>query len=139
MKKFTFCLALFATIVLLQSCATIFSGTRSTVMLQSNVAKAEKLTIDGYSYHDVTFPFYLKVKHGYQPTRISVEEGDEKVDIEVRKIFNPVSLLNLFIGTFPCVVDAATGALTKPEYKTYEVFFNAENPSPLKPKSDTEE
>ncbi len=119
--------------VLLTSCATIFTGTQTTVKITSNLEEADALTVDGYTYRNVKFPFYLEMKGGFYSSFIDgKKKGCEEASVIVNKRFNPVSVLNLFSLPF-WAIDAATGAITVPEYNIYELYFE-EVPSPYPPK-----
>ena len=112
------CMAMFT------SCATIFCGSRAKVTFDSStqVEKAT-LTIDGNKYRNITFPYTVKVRRGFDYTDVKAEaEGYEPVYIQVYKNFNPVSIINL-CDILGWGIDAATGAITKPEKKYYEIEF----------------
>lgn len=121
MKKSIF--ALFIPLLCFSSCATIFCGTKKHIVLESNLASAEKVTIDGHSYHNVTFPFDVKVRRGFDETIIkSNQTGYQPLVTIVDKEFNPVSVINLgFVIGWG--IDAATGAMMKPEYDSYDLEF----------------
>ncbi|OAV64508.1 hypothetical protein Barb6XT_02782 [Bacteroidales bacterium Barb6XT] len=117
-----FCVFMFS------SCATIFSGSKSRVVFDSNVNVNEKtnLTIDGVKHSNVSFPYTTKVKRGFSETVVKAEiQGYKPATVVIDKKFNFVSLLNLLswelIGFG---VDAATGAIMKPEYKNYVFEFD---------------
>ncbi len=108
---------------MLTSCATIFSGSKSRVTLYSNIEKADKLSIDGLHYSNITFPYVTKVKRGFTPTLVRAEqEGYTPLVLEIDKSFNPVAILNL-TDILGWGIDAATGAMMKPEYKGYDLNF----------------
>ena len=64
MKRKTITL-LVAIAFITSSCATIFTGSKTTVILDSNLEKADAVTVDGRKYKNVTFPFTTKVKKGF--------------------------------------------------------------------------
>lgn len=123
MKKLTFALLLCATLYL-TSCASIFCGAKKKVTFESNVpVKSANLTIDGRKYTNVTFPFVAKVKRGFSDSVVEAEaEGYEKTSLVIEKKFNAVSVINL-IEVLGWGIDAATGAITKPQYKKYQLDF----------------
>ncbi len=120
MKKF---LVLGLCIAVLSSCATIFSGSKARITVTDDkVFKPVDLTIDGTSrYSDVVLPAKVKVKRGFKPSTIVAEaEGYETAHVLVNKKFNSTTLFNLIMGGVPgMAIDAATGAITKPESDTY--------------------
>ena len=112
------CMAMFT------SCATIFCGTRAKITIDSTtpVEKAN-LTVDGNKYRNITFPYTVKVRRGFDYSDVKAEaEGYEPVYFQVYKSFNPVSVINL-CDILGWGIDAATGAITKPEKKYYEIEF----------------
>ena len=121
MKKF-FIPAVLICSFTLSSCATIFCGTKAKVTFDSNVDQAT-LTIDGRKHSNVTFPYTTKIPRGYDETIVKAEsEGYQTMLVYVDKKFNPVSIINL-CDILGWGIDAATGALTKPEYKSYQIDF----------------
>lgn len=123
MKKLAFVLLLGATLYM-TSCASIFCGAKKKVTFESNVpVKSANLTIDGRKYTNITFPFVAKVKRGFSDSVVEAEaEGYEKTSLVIEKKFNAVSVINL-IEVLGWGIDAATGAITKPQYKKYHLDF----------------
>lgn len=120
MKK-TLLLALSA--IVLSGCATIFTGSKKKVTFDANIRQPATITIDGYKYNDITFPYTVKIKGGFNETLVQAEsEGYEKTQIVIDKTFNAVSVINLF-DVLGWGIDAASGAMMKPEYKFYEFEF----------------
>lgn len=113
-------------LMLLPSCATIFSGTKATVTVSSPNASWANLTVDGKKYNNVVFPAKIKVKRGFQPSIIEAENPDMQGSVTVDKTFNAVSVLNLgdVIGW---AIDAADGAIMKPTQKEYTIFMKSKN------------
>jgi len=105
------------------SCATLFCGSKKHIVLESNIPSAEKVTIDGHSYHNVVFPFNVKIKRGFNETIIKCNtKGYQPLETIIDKEFNPVSIINLtFIIGWG--VDAATGAMMRPVYDSYDLEF----------------
>ena len=127
MKKFT----KFAIIVLgamaLSSCSSIFCGSKAQVTFESNIDEAATLTIDGQKYHNVTFPYTTKVRRGFDETIVKVEVPSYNTEtIVINKNFNAVSIINL-IDILGWGIDAATGAITKPEQKFYQIEMTPTN------------
>ena len=127
MKKFT----KFAIIVLgamaLSSCSSIFCGSKAQVTFESNIDEAATLTIDGQKYHNVTFPYTTKVKRGFDETIVKVEAPSYNTEtIVINKNFNAVSIINL-LDVLGWGIDAATGAITKPEQKFYQIEMTPTN------------
>lgn len=124
MKKFFLMHVMIIVMILaLSSCATIFTGSKKRIMIDSNVAEAQSVTIDGKKYKNVTFPFQVKVKRGFHETLVTSQaEGYEPSSLSIDKSFNAVSVLNL-LSLLGWGIDAATGAMMRPEYKNYELEF----------------
>ena len=115
--------------VLSSSCATIFCGTKAKVTFNSNIKEPVTLTIDGRKYRDVTFPYTTKVDRGYDETIVKAEaENYQTETIYIDKKFNPVSIINL-TDILGWGIDLATGAVTKPEHKNYEIEFKKAEPA----------
>ncbi|GFI54666.1 hypothetical protein IMSAGC022_01287 [Alistipes sp.] len=129
MKKL-FYLAIVAAALTATSCATVFCGSKKTITLDSNIpVESAKLTIDGHKYNNVSFPYVVKVKRGFNETIVKAEaEGYTPTTLVIDKTFNPVSVLNI-LGMVWWAVDAATGAMMKPEYNYYELEFTTPQPA----------
>lgn len=120
-------LLLLSVIFVFSSCATIFCGSKKRIVLESNIPSAEKVTIDGHSYSNVQFPFSVKVKRGFKESIVkSKAQGYQPLETIIEKEFNPVSIIN-FTDIIGWGVDAATGAMMKPEYNSYDLEFVPEN------------
>lgn len=116
-------LYLFA-IMVLQSCATILSGTKASVTLTSPNVQEANVIADGISYPNVTFPVEVKVKRGFSPSIIRAENEELEGEVTIGKTFNPVSLGNILLGGIPgYIVDVSDGAVMKPEKKEYEIVM----------------
>ena len=94
------------------------------VTFDSNVpVESATLTVDGRKYTHVTFPYSVKVKRGFNETVVKAEaKGYEPVLLIVDKTFNAVSVINL-CNILCWGIDAATGAMMKPEFNYYEIEF----------------
>ena len=122
MKKLLF-LALIIGAMSLTSCATVFCGTKAKVTFESNVKSTADLTIDGRKHNDVSFPYTTKIKRGFSETIVKAEAvGYRPFMLYIDKTFNPVSVINL-CDVLGWAIDVASGAVTKPEYKYYEIEF----------------
>ena len=97
------------------SCATVFCGSRAKVTFDTNVpVESAALTIDGKKHQVNAFPYETEFKvesEGYDPVRFTIF-----------KTFNAVSVINLF-DLLGWGIDAATGAMTKPDQRAYEIMF----------------
>lgn len=122
MKKTLLLIAVFSAIILLPSCATIFSGTRAKVIVTSPNASWANLTVDGKKYNNVSFPAKIKVKRGFKPSVIEAENPDMEGSVTVDKTFNAVSILNL-TDVIGWAIDAADGAIMKPSEKNYTIYM----------------
>ena len=127
MKHFVLLVAVIGS-MLLTSCATIFCGSRTNVTFDSDIEERATLTIDGQKHTRVTFPYTVKIRRGFNDTVVKAEAPSYKTEsIVIYKQFNLVSLLNLLGGLLGWGVDAATGAITKPEHKYYQIEFEPKN------------
>lgn len=111
-------------LMLLPSCATIFSGTRATVTVTSPNASWANLSVDGKKYNNMVFPAKIKVKRGFQPSIIEAENPDMEGSVRVDKTFNAVSILNL-TDVIGWAIDAADGAIMKPTQKEYTILMKS--------------
>lgn len=102
----------------LQSCATIFTGTRDTVRFESQPAGA-KVQIDGLDVGRTPVDVSVKRSLG-DKTATMLLEGYDTRTFELSREFNAVSILNLF-GLLGWAVDAATGSLMKYDQKLYKI------------------
>lgn len=108
---------------LLSSCASIFCGSKAKVTFNSDIQETATLTIDGRKHTNVTFPYTTKIRRGFDETIVKIEAPNYTAEpIIINKSFNAVSVLNL-LNILCWGIDAATGAITKPEFKFYEVDF----------------
>lgn len=105
------------------SCATIFCGTKAQITFQSDIEEQATLTIDGRKYANVTFPYTTKIRRGFNETIVKAEAPSyESETIVIDKKFNPISIINL-CEILGWAIDAATGAITKPENNFYQIEF----------------
>lgn len=109
------------------SCATIISGSKSKITLDSEVEGSATLVVEGRRYHDVVFPCKVKISRGFHETAIRVTvDGYTPEVVVVKKEFNPVALLNL-AEPFGWIIDVATGAVTRPRNDYYWLEFVPKN------------
>lgn len=114
-------------LLLMTSCATIFCGSKKRIVLESNMTEAKVITVDGNKYRNVTFPFPVKIRRGFNETIIKGEvDGYAPSVLTINKDFNAVSVINFF-NLIGWGIDAATGAMMKPKFKSYELFFEPIN------------
>ena len=119
MKK-SISVAILVTALMCSSCATIFTGSKKNVTFDGNVRDNITLTIDGRKYNHVTFPYTVKIDGGFDETVVKAEaEGYNPEMLYIDKTFNYVSIINL-TDVLGWAIDAATGAIMKPEFKFYE-------------------
>ena len=87
--------------LLMSSCATIFCGSKT----------------------NVTFPYTTKIRRSFDETVVKIESPNYTAEpIIINKSFNAVSVINL-LNILGWGIDAATGAITKPEFKFYQIDF----------------
>ena len=105
------------------SCATILCGSKTKVTFNSDIQERATLTIDGVKHTNVTFPYTTKIRRGFDETVIKAEAPSYLTEtVIINKSFNAVAVLNL-IAVLGWGIDAATGAMTKPEFKFYDIDF----------------
>ena len=110
------------------SCATIFCGSKTQVTFNSDIQERATLTIDGVKHTNVTFPYTTKIKRGFHETVVKAESPSYLTEtLIINKNFNAVSVLNL-IDILAWGIDAATGAMMKPEFKFYDIEFQPKDP-----------
>lgn len=117
MKKVFTMLAVSATLMC-SSCATIFTGTRQNVQINTSPPAAD-IEVDGIKV-GVT-PMAVSLKKGFTGQTVSLKlDGYETKMFQPTTDFNAVSVLN-FLGLIGWGVDAATGAMMKYNPKVYEI------------------
>ena len=124
-------LAICVLLLALSSCASIFCGTKAKVTLSSSkIEQPVDITTDVAYYEQVTLPYTVKVKRGYKPSNVVIEsEGYKPAKITILKNFNAVAISNL-TNIVAWGIDAGTGALMKPEKKTYTFSMKKEGEQP---------
>ena len=116
MKK----ILLFTSMMLLASCATLFTGSKSKVQLDGNTNRTPvDITIDGQRYEQVILPTKVKVKKGFKESNLKATAlGYEPYETTIGKKFNAISILNLG-NPVAWGIDAATGAMMTTDSKYY--------------------
>lgn len=93
------------------------------VTFDSNIKESATLTIDGVKHRNVKFPYTTKIRRGFNETVVKAEaENYQTETLIIDKQFNAVAALNL-CNILAWGIDAATGAMMKPEFKFYEIEF----------------
>lgn len=114
--------------LLFTSCASILSGTRAKVTVKNDeVMTPVNLTYDGKTERNVFLPYDIKIKRGFKATTIKASsKGYDDVSMNVKKVFNGTTLWNIALGgVIGAGIDAATGAIMKPESKEIFIPFKA--------------
>ena len=133
MKKSYLLFVVISTLAL-SSCASIFCGSKAKVTISDpEHTKSVNITTDCRRYSNVYLPYKVKVKRGFSPTKVRVESsGYKPAEVIVDKKFNGVSVLNL-TNLLGWGIDAATGAMMKPDSKYYSVSMERKE----KPQKET--
>ena len=106
--------------LLMTSCATVFCGSKAKVTFDSDIAEKATLTIDGRKYTNV------------DETVVKAESPAYTTEtVIINKSFNAVSVINL-LNILGWGIDAATGAMTKPEFKFYQIDFQPKEEKSIK-------
>lgn len=111
-----------ATMLLLTSCATMFSGSKAKVTVRNDEVRTPvTISYDGRTEQNVFLPYTIKMNRGFSKTIVTASaQGYEDCRVEVKKKFNGTTLWNL-LNFWGFGIDAATGAMMKPE--TDEIFL----------------
>ena len=109
--------------LLMSSCASIFCGSKAKVTFDGEISEEATLTIDGLKPTNGPFPYTTKIRRGFDETVVKIESPNYTASpIIINKNFNAVSVINL-LDVLGWGIDAATGAITKPEFKFYQIDF----------------
>ncbi|MBF8961646.1 hypothetical protein I0P70_00190 [Pontibacter sp. FD36] len=120
MKKLSTSLILVA-MILTQSCATLFTGTKDTIVINSD--QKAKIEIDGIQVGHTGES--IRVKRSLNDKVVTLKaDGYETKTFELQKAFNVVSVLN-FLSPLAWGIDALTGAVMKYEPKVYNMELDA--------------
>jgi hypothetical protein len=118
MKNITF-LALIASVAFaLTGCASIFTGTRQTIQVNS-IPSGANVSIGGLDRGQTPLPVVLKKGSNGETVTLSLPGYQQKI-FQPQTAFNPVAILNLW-GILGWGIDAATGALWKYDPTLYNV------------------
>ncbi len=93
------------------------------------VKEPVSLSVDGKTYNNIYFPAQVRVKRGFKKSTITASApGYKSGSVDVNKKFNSMTLLNILWGGIPgMAIDAATGAMMKPEYNNYTIPMERQN------------
>ena len=74
----------------------------------------------------------MRVRRGFNATTITAKaQNYKKGEVTVDKTFNGLTLLNIALGGIIGIgIDAATGAMMKPEFKTYYIPMERRSDAP---------
>ena len=125
MKTKTFLLTI--SILIFTGCATLFSGSNQTILIDSNPKKA-KIEINGEKIGDTPFSAVLKRNNEYQ-VKIYLE-GYKTYNMYLQKKINGWVFGNILLGgIIGIIVDAATGAMYNLSPKAINIDLKDENTS----------
>ena len=113
-------------VLILTSCATIFSGTTAKIDIATSTGEPAYASVDGKDYYinDLTKGLTkVKVKRGYKKSIIVAENATSQGSAVIKKTFNLTTLLGLPFFGIGVAVDALTGALTKPSSNNYTIIM----------------
>jgi hypothetical protein len=118
MKKMLPMLSCVLAMYFLSSCATIFSGTRQTVRIESYPPGAS-VEIDGISHG--TTPADVPMKKNLNQTSVVLnKDGYQTKTFSPTATFDVVSIINIFFWP-GFIVDAVTGAIKKYDPLLYKI------------------
>ena len=117
-------------LLLLSSCATIFTGTRADIFIHGDVDEPVTIVSSQGEYKDVTLPTVVEVKRRHlngQHIQISSEHHTFD-DIVLRKTFNEWAIASVLFYGAAFTIDLMTNAVSRPRY---DCFFIRPNDSIL--------
>lgn len=116
--------------ILMTSCATIFTGTKDRITFTSDPSGAT-IFIDGIE-QGVT-PLTMKVKRNINDTDVEFKlDGYETKLITLSKEFNLVSIINLG-NLFGWGIDAVSGAVMKYDRNSYDITLDNKRTTMINP------
>jgi len=119
-----------STMIMLTSCATLFTGTKDRISFNSTPSGAT-IYIDGIE--QCKTPCTLKVKRSLSDKDVEFKlDGYETRLITLSKDFNVISVLNLG-NLFGWAIDALSGAVMKYDKKTYDITLDNKSTSMINP------
>ena len=123
MKRITQLLSIIG-LTFLTSCATLFTGTKQTVQINSYPSGA-KVQVDGIDRGKT--PAVIKLKKGNDGQVVTLKKDEyETRTFQPETTFNTVSVLNFF-SLLGWGIDAVSGALWKYDPKFYEIELEPED------------
>lgn len=122
LKLISSILTLLYTVLSISSCATVFNGVKAKVWLTNDkVSEPVSITADNKYYDNVMLPYRVKVKRGYKDSKITITSNSyEPFSMDINKVFNASYIANI-LCPIGFIIDAATGAMMKPDQKRYYV------------------
>ena len=112
---------LFPLCVLMTSCATLFTGTKQTILVDSEPQGAV-IWIDGLEVAETPATLEIEKPAMVKDKRITLSlDGYADRSFVLQKSFNMVSLLNLCTGTIGFIVDILTGAFFEYSQTEYNI------------------
>jgi len=133
LQKAALVLSMIIVIVMLNSCATLLSGTKQEVYVNTEPQGA-KILVNGMDQGVLT-PATLIVKRQKQSVYTFQKQGYEDGTVAQYGSFNTVSLVNILIGgIIGIIIDASSGAMW--EYSNPNVFYRF-NSLPYTPTEQT--
>jgi hypothetical protein len=118
---------LLSSLLFSSGCATIFTGTKQTIQLDSEPSGA-LVQVDGIDRGKTPLALTLKKGNDGQVIRLD-KEGYETRTFQAQTTFNGVAVLNFFNLLF-WGIDAATGALWKYDPGSYLIRMEQASPDP---------
>lgn len=116
--------------LLITSCATVFTGTKDRISFNSTPSGAT-IYIDGVE--QCTTPCTMKVSRSLNDTDVELKlDGYETRLITLSKEFNVVSIINLG-NLLGWGIDAVSGAVMKYDRKSYDIKLENKNTSMINP------
>lgn len=115
---------LILSVLTFSSCATLLSGTRDKVVINSIPPSAD-VFIDGEPLGKTGNEILLKRKYvNYRQVNLR-KEGYEDLNFKIDQKIDPVYFLNFFTAGFTFIVDIATGAALMPKNTEFTRTLNS--------------
>jgi len=113
-------------VLILTSCATIISGSTAKIDVVTSTTEPAYANVDGKGYH-INGLTKVKVKRGYKKSIIVAENETSQGSAVIKKKFNATTLLGLPFFGIGVIVDAITGAITKPASNNYTIHMQSKS------------
>jgi len=113
-------------VLIFTSCATMISGSTAKVDVVTSTAEPAYANVDGRSYQ-INGLTKVKVKRGYKKSIIVAENANSQGSVVIKKKFNSTSLLGLPLFGIGVIVDAISGAITKPASDSYTINMQSKS------------